>query len=510
MKKRIAAFILLILVLAMADEYLVRVELTENGLEPLTQQGLKIIGELEHSAIVVMKDSDLENTESLTYYLVLPLDSELDLAAYGAILMQDGDDYLIKLRPGMLGLLMKEKVMVIRLSFTAMVFSDEAHFPDVFYNETVQEIVDLVDADSVLAHVQRMQDFVTRYSTHDSCFAAANWVVDRFTAYGCDSVYLQDYITGYAPNVIGIKHGVLYPDSIYAVICGHLDATSYLQPNIAPGADDNASGVAAVIEAIRVTQGYEFDHSIRFIAFTGEEQGLLGSSYYAPLARINGDSILGVLNADMIAYVDAQPESLEVCAKTDNPNCEPFADFFIAAADTYTTLLTRKRMDNSMVYSDHAPFWSQGYLALCSIEDWYVTNPYYHEPGDTIGAGYNNNAFCTEVIKAQVAALSLLAVPHETGIEDLTQNTPAASMLTIYPRISDSRFMISLHIDEPFELTQVRIYSAAGILIRDLNITDQMLWTATDNAGNKVPAGVYFVTAKCAGAEATEKVIVVR
>ncbi|GAI54603.1 unnamed protein product, partial [marine sediment metagenome] len=139
------------------------------------------------------------------------------------------------------------------------------------------------------------------------------------------------------PNVIGVKRGVIHPDSIYAVICGHFDATSYLAPEIAPGADDNASGTTSVLEATRVMKDYEFEYSIRYIAFSGEEFGLYGSEYYASMACSQGDNILGVLNGDMIAYVDAQPESLEVIAKISNPSCEPLADYFIAVADTYTT-----------------------------------------------------------------------------------------------------------------------------------------------------------------------------
>ncbi|MCK4941107.1 M28 family peptidase, partial [candidate division WOR-3 bacterium] len=287
--------------------------------------------------------------------------------------------------------------------------------PRFTYNPLVQVIVDQVDADSVLSYVQRLQDFVTRYSTHDSCTAAANYIASKFTDYGCDSVYFQYHTSGHAPNVIGVKRGTLYPDSIYTVVCGHLDATSYQSPNIAPGADDNASGTASVIEALRVMRNYQFEYSVRYIAFTGEEFGLYGSYHYASLAHSQGDSILGVLNADMIGYANAYPESVDVLAKISNPACEPFADFFIAAADSYTTLLTNKQMVNSTAYSDHHPFWQNGYLALCNIEDNPPVNPYYHEPGDTIGAGYNDNDFCTEVTKAQVAALCLMANPLATA-----------------------------------------------------------------------------------------------
>jgi len=411
---------------AFAADYLVKVDLDAQRLDPLFENSLRPIAELDNTAILIVDDNELDilrqysfsiiekDPEEGRYYLVHKTDERLDLTDYGEILMTDGSVHLLKMKPDMLEALIREKVEISRLMFTPIVRSGQ-RATSFYYNPLVQTIVDQVDPDSVLSVVQRLQDFVTRYSTHDSCDAAADYIASKFSDYGCDSVYFQYHTTGHAPNVVGVKTGTLYPDSIYPVICGHFDATSYLSPNIAPGADDNASGTASVIEAMRVMRDYQFEYSIRYIAFSGEEFGLYGSYYYASLARSQGDSILGVLNADMIAYVNAQPESLEVIAKISNPPCEPFADFIIAAADSYTTLLTRKRMVTSAANSDHHPFWQNGYLAVCNIEDSPLANPYYHEPGDTIGAGYNNNAFCTEVVKAQVAALSLMARPLATA-----------------------------------------------------------------------------------------------
>ncbi|UCG31283.1 MAG: M28 family peptidase, partial [candidate division WOR-3 bacterium] len=411
---------------AFAADYLVRIDLDEQRLDPLFENGLRPIAELDNTALLIVTDNELgrltpysfsiidEDPEEGRYYLAHRTDEHLALTDYGEILMTDGSVYLLKIRPDMLEELIKEKVDIQRLMFSPIIRSSQ-RASKFYYNPLVQTIVDQVDPDSVLSVVQRLQDFVTRYSTHDSCDAAADYIAGKFTDYGCDSVYFQYHTTGHAPNVVGVKTGTLYPDSIYTVVCGHFDATSYLSPNIAPGADDNASGTASVIEAIRVMRNYQFEYSVRYIAFSGEEFGLYGSYYYASLARSQGDSILGVLNADMIAYVNAYPESVEVLAKISNPPCEPFADFFVAAADSYTTLLARKRMVTSAAYSDHHPFWQNGYLAVCNIEDNPLVNPYYHEPGDTIGAGYNDNAFCTEVVKAQVAALSLMARPLATA-----------------------------------------------------------------------------------------------
>ncbi|MCK4940890.1 M28 family peptidase [candidate division WOR-3 bacterium] len=512
MIKRLTSILLVTLVFAVADEYLVHVDLNEDRLAPLSEQGFKILGELEHTAIVLLTDAEFDKIAAFShqildhqpqegnYYFVRPFDSTLDISPFGEVLIRDGEDYLIKIQEGMLESLMKHKVHLKRLSFTPMVIRGETFLPPLFFNYMVQEMVDSVNADSLLTTVQRLQDFVTRRSTHDSCFAAANYIFDKFTAYGLDSVFFQYHNAGHAPNVIGIKRGTVHPESIYTIICGHFDSFAYSSPNIAPGADDNASGTAAVIEAARVMYDYEFEYSIRYIAFSGEEYGMYGSEHYAQLARAQGDSILGVFNGDMLSYVDYQPESLDVFAKPANPNCSPFADFFIAAADTYTTLRTKKHLSTSMVYSDHSPFWDQGYLALCNIDDFPVTNSFIHTPGDTIGAGYNDNPFHTEATRAEIAALALLASPVGTGVAEYPKTTPQITRLTVHPNISNTYFTINLTANEAAGSIYLKIFDATGrmvknILPRSSVIADRLsaTWDGTDNAGRKLPEGIYFL-----------------
>ncbi|MBE0433657.1 M28 family peptidase, partial [candidate division WOR-3 bacterium] len=420
--RKILFGVLIMMTTAFAVDYLVKVELDERRLEPFFEKGLMPIAELDNYALLLITDTDIDaltphsyeivatEPQRNEYYLVYVLSPTVDLSDFGRVLLIDGPVQLLELKPGMLEPLISENVDVSRVMFEPIVRSSPPA-PLFYYNPLIQAIVDQVNPDTVLSFVQRLQDFKTRYSTHDSCHAAANYIAGKFTAYGCDSVYFQYHTTNHAPNVIGVKRGTVHPDSIYTVVCGHFDAISYMAPNVAPGADDNASGTTGVMEALRVMRDHQFEYSVRYIAFSGEEFGLYGSYYYASDARNRGDSILGVLNADMIGYVNAYPESLDVLAKISNPPCGAFADFFIAAADSYTTLLTNKQMVTSAAYSDHHPFWVNGYLALCNIEDNPPVNPFYHQPGDTIGAGYNDNTFCTEVIKAQVAALCLMAHP---------------------------------------------------------------------------------------------------
>ncbi len=528
--KKVTLLVMVTLFLSFADEYLVGVELTEERLAVFADEDVSVIGELENTAIILIDDADFDKLtrysyrildvkpEEESYYFVRPLDQQIDLNRYGKVLLKDGNDYLIKIHEEMFLELIKKKVMVKRLSFTPHIIQSESFRRYFLMHPCVQTITEEVDPDSILSHVERLQDFRTRYSTHDSCFAAAIYIADKLNSYGCDTVFFQNHTAGHAPNVVGIKRGEVHPDSIYVVVCGHFDSISDQPFSLAPGADDNGSGTAGVIEAARAMRNRKYEYSVRYIAFSGEEFGLYGSEHYAPWARSQGDSIIGVFNADMTAYVDAEPESLEVIAKSSNPDCEWLADFFIEAAQNYTTLLTRKRMVTWMPYSDHSPFWEQGYTALCNIEDYGVVNPYYHTTADSIGAGYNNNDFCTETIKAQVAALSLLAVPYVIGVneEDLgiTQET---ALMQIQPTVSNSHVTIFYSHENTYPGATLTIYNATGNLIRTFTTnhtlsptSSEIVWHGDDNHGRKVPTGVYFVQLKSGAEKCTRKVTIIR
>jgi|GEM_PF-586446 len=528
--KKVTSLVMFTLIVGFADDYLVSVELTEDRLTVFADEDVQVIAELENTAILLIDDADFdkiviysyrildEKPQEGSYYLVRPLEPQIDLNKYGEVLMKDGDDYLIKINEEMFLELIKKRIMIKRLSFTPLILKSESSPHYFLIDPYVQAITDEVNPDSILSHVQRLQDFRTRFSIHDSCVAAANYIADKLTIYGCDTVFFQNHTSAHAPNVVGIKRGQVHPDSIYVVVCGHFDSISDQPFSLAPGADDNGSGTAGVIEAARAMNIQKFEYSVRYVAFSGEEFGLYGSEYYAPWARSQGDSIIGVFNADMIAYVDAEPESLEVIAKISNPNCEWLADFFIEAAQYYATLLTRKRMVNSMPYSDHSPFWGQGYVALCNIEDFGVVNPYYHTTADSIGAGYNNNDFCTETIKAQVAALSLLAVPYVIGVDEESSSiAQETAVLQIQPTVSNSFITIAFEREAlPPEAT-ITVYDVQGKRVRTFRVdstistmNSEIVWHGQDSYGLKVPAGVYFIQLDSGDVRRTGKVTFVR
>ena len=189
---------------------------------------------------------------------------------------------------------------------------------------------------------------------------------------------------GHAPtdttayNVIGTLPGT-DPTAGYYIICAHYDATGVRSEGgwdwrrePAPGADDNASGVALVLESARLLAGQQFPWSIRFIAWSGEELGLLGSQAYADLAAERDDNILGVLNFDMIGFNDLQ-QRLELVT---NPGSQWLATEMVAAAERYGIGLAIDVLEDAgSRISDHAPFWIQGYDAIVGIENHLPADP---------------------------------------------------------------------------------------------------------------------------------------
>ncbi len=276
-----------------------------------------------------------------------------------------------------------------------------------FINPIIQEIVSKVKNDSVLNFVITLQNFITRNSYTQGCINAVSWAKNYMENNGLDTVYLHYYQSNYAPNVVGIKWG--QTDSCY-VITAHIDATigqPWWPEDTAPGADDNGSGSSAVIEAVRVMKGYNFHYSIFYILFTGEEQGLLGSDAWCN--QHAGEPILGDINLDMIGYVNFEPESLDLVS--DNPSTWLMDSFVVYTQNYVPGLHTRTIVNSNFWYSDHSSFWDIGKPAILGIEDIGVPNPYYHSKGDTVGGGFNNIDFCSDVIRASVATLSGLARP---------------------------------------------------------------------------------------------------
>lgn len=221
----------------------------------------------------------------------------------------------------------------------------------------------------------------TRYSPTAGSVAAQNWLKGQFEALGYPTV-LQDWGTyqGYpcSDNVIARKLGVQHPDIIY-VICAHYDSVSNNPWNLAPGADDNASGTSAVLEAAFLLRDYPTDYTIEFVAFSGEEQGLYGSKYY--VQNPGGRQWAGAIDLDMIGYAPvANPSLWVVSCKSPSP----LADLVKTISLSLNPGTPVVRYTYPYGVSDNYPFYQRNVPECLLIEhDFGDSNPYYHKTTDT-------------------------------------------------------------------------------------------------------------------------------
>ena len=191
-------------------------------------------------------------------------------------------------------------------------------------------------------------------------------------------------------NVVGTKLGVTYPDQEY-VIGAHYDSVDN------PGADDNASGVALVLEAARVLGAGVSDYTIRFVAFDREEQGLFGSQDYVA-AHID-DDILGMISADMVAYNNGE-NHVDIYGRAASNTIK---NALAEAVATYGGGLTSTKL-GPLDASDHAPFEWEGIPACLLIEDW--GNPHYHTQWDSVDTSdYIDYAYATQITRVVVGFL---------------------------------------------------------------------------------------------------------
>ena len=209
-------------------------------------------------------------------------------------------------------------------------------------------------------------------------------------------------------NVVATITGSVNPTYEY-LITAHYDDVSQTAMTYAPGADDNASGTAAVLEAASIMKDYEFQNTVKFVCFPAEEQGLIGSYMYAGKAKSQGANIRGVLNFDMIAYDGNHDRHIEV--HTDS-NSMHLADLFINTISDYGIGFTTNKIiiNSGNDYSDHASFWEFGYKAILGIEDDYDFNPYYHTTGDRISVF--DTTYFRKYCQAGLAAFATLAMPY--------------------------------------------------------------------------------------------------
>ena len=196
-------------------------------------------------------------------------------------------------------------------------------------------------------------------------------------------------------------------DKIF-VISAHYDSWRR-----SPGAVDDGSGVAAVLSIAKVMSQYTFNHTIRFVTFSGEEQGLLGSYSYAEEAYNNNDNIIAVFNADQMGAVGTEDGGRKVWVIGNEPS-EGLTEFTINISQRYSEYIDLeiiKQDISSGHVSDNVNFWQFGYNAI-HYHEIPGQKKNIHSPDDTIEN--MNIPYAKKVTKLIMATLAEFAWGNES------------------------------------------------------------------------------------------------
>lgn len=231
----------------------------------------------------------------------------------------------------------------------------------------------------------------SRYTFAANIQYAEKYLYEAYQRLGYSVAYFNWSYGNYSGrNVIAELPGVQHPERIW-LVGGHFDSISEMPYSNAPGADDNASGTALTLAIARLLRQQHFADTIRFVHFSGEEQGQWGSRAYARNRRALGEQILGYIDLDMVGW-DGNGDRVMEIHTGYGPRSNALGTLFIAANERYRQgLVVELKSNTASRFSDHSPFWDNNYPSFLAIENFFYDAPrasdrlpWYHNTGDRL------------------------------------------------------------------------------------------------------------------------------
>jgi len=272
----------------------------------------------------------------------------------------------------------------------------------------IKSIVDAVSRDGFGTVVTELASLPTRHSLTRHFRDAADQLSDQLRQLGYQVAQQRLAIEGGETlNVIADKRGSGAGERSVTLVTAHLDSVNGPSPPPpqdpaapAPGADDNASGSAGVMEIARVLKDTVGTQDLRLVLFGGEEQGLLGSKHFvSTLTSDQKSRIKSVVNMDMIAVVNRRAPGPSVLLEGQRVLSEPMMAKLTSAAHTYTNLVVDHALNPHD--SDHVPFIRANVPAVLTIEGSDKGNTEIHSANDTLAR--LNHDLAVEILRMNTA-----------------------------------------------------------------------------------------------------------
>ena len=394
---------------------------------------------------------------------------------------------------------------MIKKYIRLFLFLATAHFTQAqTFIQAYQDRANKVSQVNVNTYLQEFEALGVKKTGTTQNTNAFNWIRNKYTSFGYTTAHFQEHAwtsSGFSSkNFIVTKTGTLYPNK-FVIVCGHFDSIN------GPGTNDNGSGTAIILELARILKDVPTDYSIKFIHFSGEEQGLLGSSRYVSQI-VNGTSpkmdIKVVVNLDQVGGLATKSNTKIYCDKDlSNPTSNnAAAALAVQELANCTTLYAPLGVDFDPAEStDYVPFQQNGEIitGFWEYEGGY-NNPFVHTANDL----YANMdpVYVYKVGKAAVGAIQHFSVASTTAlaVEDISISKILESV-EFYPNPANSILNLKMMDNASktflFEITDM---SGSQILLTKQN-------TNTIDISHLKP-GVYLGTITMEHEKVTRKIMI--
>ncbi|HJT85283.1 MAG TPA: M20/M25/M40 family metallo-hydrolase [Nitrososphaeraceae archaeon] len=295
-------------------------------------------------------------------------------------------------------------------------------------DDTIVSLIDQVSLENLKSNLTKLSSYHTRHTKSVHINTVAEWLKNEFECIGYRDVSYHHYKEKLGTTEYNLKNVICKKDGNYnnnksIILCAHYDSRMSKENDYksrAPGANDNASGVSAVLEIARILYSVQTEYNIQFVLFSAEEQNLAGSKHYSEYIKEKDIDIFRLINLDMIGH--PYPEPGKIIIEVDNQdnyrynkvqendkNSIELGKLMRNIILRYTNL----QFEPGLIYSsDYEDFESKGFVVVGvydggAIDSGPYLNPDYHSITDTPEKiDWNYLTIVTKIVLATIVSLN--------------------------------------------------------------------------------------------------------
>lgn len=404
---------------------------------------------------------------------------------------------------------MKKQILIALLLLAGLTASAQApHLFEHTYpivttqNVEIRALMDSVSVDSIKANIEHLCAYHTRRYDSRYIWEVQDWLVGRYNDFGIDTVMLHDFPVPYfeqgtADNILAVQWGTKTPEEY--VICGaHYDswnADGYDPDTIrSPGADDNASGVAGILETARLLSRCTFDRTIIYANWCAEEIGLVGSAAYAADCAAQRMDIVAYFNLDMIGYLEQSSDiHVNLMYTTQDSLLGNYVKHF---SRTYFPDMRIWQDWLAWGDSDYSSFNRNGYAAIHPFEDVRASSPYIHSRQDVLGLSVNSLEQSKRFTELNLGLVATLA-----GLQNHDVIENESITIALYP--NPAKESVTILADD--ELQHVTVINLIGQSLAHNVVRENNKYVLDIN---QFPSGIYLLKISTKRGTATQRLVV--